>query len=154
MVCTLHGSLDPLRVDAILAATLEVVVNISTTVTQQPTTTAPSQLTPEDLATRRNPVYGEVEAALQSYTHIDRPPPAPPAIATTGRDPAYGDELSALENYSHIDPPNPSARGPQFFPDTLTDTLKVLVPSPTDNDINTSASHTKLDEQPQPTKPR
>ena len=84
----LHDSLDPIRVDTIPNAILEIVLNISTTVTQQPTTTTPSQLTQEDLATRRNPVYEEVEAALQNYTHIDRPPSCAPGDRDHRKEPS------------------------------------------------------------------
>ncbi|KAF9156121.1 hypothetical protein BG015_007163 [Linnemannia schmuckeri] len=109
-------TLNPPRVEAMPGATLEVILKTATVAQQSTTTTTLSQLTQENLANRRHPVYGEVEAALQNYTHIDSPPSVPPMTATTGRNPAYGDELVALENYLHIDPPNLSAPGLQLLP--------------------------------------
>lgn len=85
-------SLDPPRIAAVPGIVLEVVVREPVVVAERETVLPPYTLqevpqetplpvTPErennvaSSGVRRNPVYGEVEAAMENYTHIDRPNP-------------------------------------------------------------------------------
>ncbi|KAF9132101.1 hypothetical protein BGW39_000820 [Mortierella sp. 14UC] len=72
---------------------------------------------------RRNPAYGLVEAAMENYTHMERPPP-------TGRGPqALLDDQSPTRS----DPParqqpgsnNPPLRAPQSTPDVVSEDSKL-----------------------------
>ncbi|KAF9139882.1 hypothetical protein BGX30_007349 [Mortierella sp. GBA39] len=109
---------------------------------------------------KRNPVGGYVEAAMENYTHIDRPAhivaltqsmvmersreqltanlaaTADIAIATTAkRDPVHGLEETATCNYSHIDKPLSlkGARGPQALQDDNS-TATTYAQTPTSSD--------------------
>lgn len=106
---------------------------------------------------KRSPVGGHVEAAMENYTHIDRPAhiavltqsiftgsseerytanlaaTANTAITTVvRRDPVCGLEETAMNNYSHIDYPLSfkSARGPQALKDD-NPTLTTYAQTPT-----------------------
>ncbi|KAF9328213.1 hypothetical protein BGZ91_001103 [Linnemannia elongata] len=116
---------------------------------------------------KRSPVGGHLEAAMENYTHIDRPAhiavltqsmftgsseerytanlaaTANTAITTVvGRDPVCGLEERAMDNYSHIDYPLSfkAARGPQALKDD-NPTVTTYTQTPTTSDSGNKRQH-------------
>ncbi|KAG0195682.1 hypothetical protein BGX33_002806 [Mortierella sp. NVP41] len=115
--------LEPRRIAAIPNAVLDVVVGdqlpttkvVSLEKTLQEVSLQASRK--ESVATRRNPVYGEIERAMENLTHIDNP-----ATAPTHRAPQTLPDGQSTDCNKHPEPQysgnKAESRAPQSYPAT------------------------------------